>query len=184
MKPDDASAAGGGAVIAGGAGGTCFGGGGGDGTFETGFGAAMMSVGELSWSGVGAGVTSGRGAGAGFVAPNSTLPKMFVNSLTGFVCARAGVGAGGGVGATGRGSTARATTGGAAGISILLNARVKSPGAASTTFGAGVGAGIAEAGLTWSSQVEKSTKELMNWVTATGEPSTSVPASRSPDSAP
>ena len=65
-------------------------------------------------------------------------------------------------------------TGGAAGISILLNARVKSPGAAA---GAGFGAGAtggAVAGLTWSSQVEKSTKELMKIVTATGDPSTSA----------
>jgi hypothetical protein len=174
VKPDDASAAGGGTVATGGGGTVVTGGGGGAACFGADFGAAMMTVGELSSSGVGAGAASARGAAAGLAWPKSTLPKIFVNSPADL----AGVGGGGG-GAAGdwaaRGrSGARGMTGGAAGASILLKARVKSPGAASTIFGVGGAAGIAEAGLTWSSQVEKSTKELMNWVTATGEPSTSA----------
>lgn len=175
MKPDDASAAGDGAVTAGGGGGTCLGAGGGGGAcFGAGLGAAMMSVGELSSSDVGVGGTSARAAGAGFGGPKSTFPKIFVNSPALLAGAAGGGGDGGGVWAASGRSAVRGMTGGAAGASILLNARVKSPGVDSTGFGVGAAAGIAEAGLTWSSHVEKSTKELMNWVTATGEPSTSA----------
>ena len=140
--------------------------------------ASMINVGESTSSRFGAlGVGSARDAGAGLGSPESTFPKILVKSPAGFAASGGGGGGGGAAGACRCGvcsSTLDAITGGAAGVSILLNARVNSPGACGAILTGGGVCGAATGTLTWSSQVVKSTNELMKSVTATGEPSTST----------
>ena len=107
-------------------------------------GASMINVGESKSAGLWAGgVGSARAVGAGLSSAASTFPKNRVKSLAGFAIG------GGGACRCGAGSILGAITGGAAGVSILVNARVKSPGVLGAAFAdAGDGAATGGGALT------------------------------------